>query len=103
VLADDYDTKPISKMTAEEAQAARADAKAESDRMTPEAKAAVKRGMARKRPEELTAMESLLVGDSTMPLTDCEKQKYAGEKRGPTHPILCKSDPTKAVKIPQQW
>ena len=111
-LADDFDTKPISNMTTEEAQAARSAAKAKWDKMTPEEKAAVKRGMAMKmatnRREEITALESPLVGDPTIPLTECEKQKYEqmyeqnvwGPKRAAAHPILCKPDrpPTKAER-----
>jgi hypothetical protein len=59
VLADDFDTKPLSKMTTEEAKAARAAAKAKWDAMTPEEKAAMKKAMGKKRLEELTAMEAV--------------------------------------------
>jgi hypothetical protein len=59
LLADDLDTKPLSKMTTEEAKVARATAKAKWDAMTPEEKAAVKKAIAKKRPAELTALEAV--------------------------------------------
>ena len=58
-LADDLDTKPVSKMTIEEAQAARFAAKAKWDAMTPEEKAAVENAIAKKRIADLTAVEAV--------------------------------------------
>ena len=94
-VADALDTKPISKMTIEEAQAARSAAKAKWDNMTPEEKAAVKKGVATKRREQLTAMESVAIQWDE--LTDCEKQqRYARliPQGGAMHPVACPGSPT---------
>src|SRR5215831_4705346 len=50
---------PLKQLSVEDAKAARAAAKAKWDKMTPEEQAAVKNAMAKKRQEELTAMEAI--------------------------------------------
>ena len=109
-VADDLDTKPLSKMTAEEAQAARSAAKAQWKKMKPEEKAAVKKGILNKRVEALTALETLAAEEGPIgPIysnpeiysnrpklqwkdsTECEKRQYAGltPNGGAMHPVAC--------------
>ena len=58
-IPSDSSLMPLSKMSTEDAKAARAAAKAKWDTMTPEEKAATKTAAAKKRQEELTAMEAV--------------------------------------------
>jgi hypothetical protein len=87
-LPSDITLIPLSKLDADRAYAARAAAKAKWDKMTPEEQAAVRRrGMAKKSREELTAMESLAIGDSTMPpskaLVTPDQRHQGGERAIP--------------------
>jgi hypothetical protein len=50
---------PLSKMDTEKAKAARAEAKAKWDKLTPQEQAAYKKAAAAKKREELTAMEAV--------------------------------------------
>ena len=56
-LADDSDSKPLSKMDSQEAKAARAAAKAKWDKMTPEEQAAAKKAVRAKKLSEATALD----------------------------------------------
>ena len=61
----------VSKMSTEEAKAARAEAKAKWETLTPEQKAAYKSAASKKKREELTAMEE--VASETGPVYDTKK------------------------------
>jgi hypothetical protein len=67
-LAYDLDTQPLSKMTTEEAKAASAAAKAKWDKMTPDEKAAVKKAIANKRVQDLTAVEAVAADQLYKPM-----------------------------------
>jgi hypothetical protein len=58
-FADDSTMKPLSKMETQEAKAARAEAKAKWDKMTPEQQAATKKAAKAKKQADLTALESI--------------------------------------------
>jgi len=61
----------VSKMSTEEAKAARAEAKAKWETLTPEQKAVYKSAASKKKREELTAMEE--VASETGPVYDTKK------------------------------
>ena len=61
----------VSKMSTEEAKAARAEAKAKWDKLTPEQQAAYKKAAAKKKREELTAMEEVAADQG--PVFDAKK------------------------------
>jgi len=61
----------VSKMSTEEAKAARAEAKAKWDKLTPDEKAAYKKAAAKKKREELTAMEEVAADQG--PVFDAKK------------------------------
>src|SRR5580765_6983435 len=82
LLADDSSVKPISKMETQEAKAARADAKAQWAKMTPEEQAATKKAAAAKNRESWTAIEKVSSGvdyDAAKGAKDA-----AASKAGPT-------------------
>ena len=58
-IPSDSSLMPLSKMDTDAAKKARAEAKAKWDKMTPDEKAALKKQIAAKRREELTAMEAV--------------------------------------------
>jgi Spy/CpxP family protein refolding chaperone len=70
-IPSEGDVMPLSKMTTDQAKAARAAAKAKWDAMTPEEQAAYKKAMRKKRQEDLTAFEA--VAAETGPTFDPKK------------------------------
>lgn len=70
-IPSEGDVMPLSKMTTDQAKAARTAAKAKWDAMTPEEQAAYKKAMRKKRQEELTAFEA--VASETGPTFDAKK------------------------------
>ena len=58
-LADDFDTKPLSKMDTEQAKAARAAAQERWAKMTPEEQAAAKKAAQRKKLADATALDRI--------------------------------------------
>ena len=70
-IPSEGDVMPLSKMTTDQAKAARAAAKAKWDKMTPEEQAAFKKNLKAKRSEELTAMEAVAADQG--PVFDAKK------------------------------
>jgi len=107
VAAQSQSTQPIpttgvgfvSKMSTEDAKKARAEAKAKWDKMTPEEKAAVKKGMAKKHQDELTAME--VVAADQGPVYDA-KQGSALAKESKAQPTPTKAERQKDLKAQEK-
>jgi hypothetical protein len=59
VLADDSSMMPLSKMETQQAKAAKVEAKAKWDKMTPDEQAAAKKAARAKKAADLTALESV--------------------------------------------
>jgi len=70
-IPSEGDVMPLSKMSTDQAKAARAAAKAKWDAMTPDEQAAYKKAMKKKRQEDLTAFEA--VASETGPTFDAKK------------------------------
>jgi hypothetical protein len=66
-IPSDSTLMPLSKMDTEQAKAARAAAKAKWDSMTPEEKAAAKKAVAKKRQQDLTAIDELVAKGEGVP------------------------------------
>jgi len=60
-IPSEGDVMPLSKMTTEQAKAARAEAKAKWDAMTPEQQAAARKALRNKRQQDLTAIDEYVV------------------------------------------
>jgi hypothetical protein len=84
-IQSEGDLTPLSKMDTEQAKAARAAAKAKWDAMTPEEKAAAKKAIAKKRQQDLTAIDELVAKGEGVPY-DAKKgaAEAAASKAQPT-------------------
>ena len=79
-IPSDSSLVPLTKMDTEQAKAARAEAKAKWDAMTPEEKAALKKKIANKRVQDLTAMEAYAANEG--PVFDAaQAKKVAAESK----------------------
>ena len=90
----------VSKMSTEEAKKAKAEAKAKWDKMTPDEKAAVKKGMAKKHQDELTAMEAV-AGEGDSVVYDAKKGAELA-KDSKAQPVPTKAERQKDLKAQEK-
>jgi acyl-CoA reductase-like NAD-dependent aldehyde dehydrogenase len=78
VFADDSSLMPLSKMDTEQAKAARADAKAKWDKMTPEQQAAARKAASQKRLADANALD--MIANENMQYNPPSKAEQAASK-----------------------
>ena len=81
VFADDSSLMPLSKMDTEQAKAARADAKAKWDKMTPQEQAAAKKAARSKRLQDANALD--MIANENMQYNPPSKAEQAASKEVP--------------------
>ena len=98
-IPSEGDVMPLSKMTTEQAKAARAEAKAKWDAMTPEQQAAARKALRNKRQQDLTAIDEYVVKTEGTRYNAAQGAELAKESK--TTPKPTRAERQEAMKAMQ--